>query len=112
MGRFPVDRINPSGGSIALGHPFGATGARILSHGVKELTAMSVGARSVVSVCADGGEGTVALLQRIWRLGTKGATASHSGGQCKLETHWMFPLPSRERCRSPLPSASVFEPSR
>jgi acetyl-CoA C-acetyltransferase len=38
MGRFPVDRINPYGGSIALGHPFGATGARILSRGVKELT--------------------------------------------------------------------------
>jgi Thiolase, C-terminal domain len=76
MGRFPVDGINPNGGSTALGHPFGVTGAS-----VKELTAMPAGARSVVSVCADGG-------------------------------HWMFPLPSRERCRSPFPSASGFEPSR
>jgi acetyl-CoA C-acetyltransferase len=65
IGRFPVDRINPNGGSIALGHPFGATGARILSQAVKELTAMRAGARAVVSVCADGGQGTVALLQRI-----------------------------------------------
>ena len=65
IGRFPVDRINPNGGSIALGHPFGATGARILSQAVKELTAMRAEARAVVSVCADGGQGTVALLQRI-----------------------------------------------
>jgi len=60
MGRFPVDGTNPNGGSIALGHPFGATGAS-----VKELPAMPAGARSVVSVCADGGLGTVALQQRI-----------------------------------------------
>ena len=65
IGRFPLDRINPNGGSIALGHPFGATGARILSQAVKELNAMRAGARAVVSVCADGGQGTVALLQRI-----------------------------------------------
>ena len=65
IGSFPVDRINPNGGSIALGHPFGSTGARILSQAVKELTATSVGARGVVSVCADGGQGTVALLQRV-----------------------------------------------
>ena len=65
IGRFPVDRINPNGGSIALGHPFGATGARILSQAFKELSAMRAAARAVVSVCADGGQGTVALLQRI-----------------------------------------------
>jgi acetyl-CoA C-acetyltransferase len=53
MARFPLDRINPNGGSIELGHPFGATGAPILSQGVKELTAMPAGARSVVSVCTD-----------------------------------------------------------
>ncbi len=65
IGSFPMDRINPNGGSIALGHPFGSTGARILSQAVKELTAMPAGARAVVSVCADGGQGTVALLQRV-----------------------------------------------
>ena len=65
IGSFPMDRINPNGGSIALGHPFGSTGARILSQAVKELTAMPAGACAVVSVCADGGQGTVALLQRV-----------------------------------------------
>lgn len=59
----PRDRINPNGGSIALGHPFGATGARIMSQTAKELAAMGSGARAVVSICADGGEGSVALLE-------------------------------------------------
>ncbi len=64
LGRFPVDRVNPNGGSTALGHPFGATGARILSQGVKELYAMPSGTWAIVSICADGGQGTVALLRR------------------------------------------------
>ncbi|MCX7306494.1 MAG: acetyl-CoA C-acyltransferase, partial [Afipia sp.] len=52
-----------TGGSVAIGHPFGATGARILSQTVKELAAMPKGQRAIVSICADGGQGTVALLQ-------------------------------------------------
>jgi acetyl-CoA C-acetyltransferase len=63
LGKVPRDRINPNGGSVALGHPFGATGARILSQAVKELAAMQKGSRAVVSICADGGLGTVALLE-------------------------------------------------
>jgi acetyl-CoA C-acetyltransferase len=56
--------MNPHGGSLALGHPFAATGARILSMAAKELGTMPVGSRAIVSVCADGGQGTVALLER------------------------------------------------
>lgn len=63
LGRFPVERMNPNGGSTALGHPFGATGARILSQAVKELAAMPAGTWAVVSICADGGQGTMALLR-------------------------------------------------
>jgi acetyl-CoA C-acetyltransferase len=65
LGEFPWDRVNPHGGSLAIGHPFAATGARILSQAAKELGAMAVGSRGVVSVCADGGHGTVALLERV-----------------------------------------------
>jgi acetyl-CoA C-acetyltransferase len=64
FGRFPVERMNPNGGSVALGHPFGATGARILSQAIKELAALPAGSRAMVSICADGGLGTVALLER------------------------------------------------
>lgn len=63
LGKFPWERFNPHGGSVAIGHPFGATGARILSQAVKELAAMGPGKRAIVSICADGGLGTVALLQ-------------------------------------------------
>jgi acetyl-CoA C-acetyltransferase len=63
FGRFPVERMNPNGGSVALGHPFAATGARILSQAVKGLAAMAQGSRAIVSICADGGLGTVALLE-------------------------------------------------
>lgn len=64
VGPFPWDRVNPHGGSLAIGHPFAATGARILSMAAKELAAMPAGARAIVSICADGGQGTVVLLER------------------------------------------------
>jgi acetyl-CoA C-acetyltransferase len=63
FGSFPRDRMNPNGGSVALGHPFAATGARILSQALKELAALPKGSRAIVSLCADGGLGTVALLE-------------------------------------------------
>lgn len=63
MGVIDRGKINPNGGSVALGHPFGATGARILSQAVKELAAMGAWAKGVVSICADGGVGTVALIE-------------------------------------------------
>ena len=63
LGKIPRERLNPNGGSVALGHPFGATGARILSQTVQEIAAMPKGSRSIVSICADGGVGTVALLE-------------------------------------------------
>ncbi|HTB41499.1 MAG TPA: acetyl-CoA C-acyltransferase [Reyranella sp.] len=63
FGAFPKERMNPNGGSTAIGHPFGATGARIISQAVKELAAMPKGQRAIVSICADGGQGSVLLLE-------------------------------------------------
>jgi acetyl-CoA C-acetyltransferase len=63
FGSFPRERMNPNGGSVALGHPFAATGARILSQAIKELAALPKGSRAIVSICSDGGLGTVALLE-------------------------------------------------
>ena len=63
FGAFPRDRLNPTGGSLAIGHPFGATGARILSQAVKELSQRPAGQRAIVSICADGGQGSVVLLE-------------------------------------------------
>lgn len=64
LGPFPIERLNPNGGSMAIGHPFGATGARILSQATKELWSKPSGTYAVISVCADGGQGTVCLLRR------------------------------------------------
>ena len=63
FGQFPRERLNPNGGSVAIGHPFAATGARILSQAIKELAAMPSGTRAIVSICADGGQGSVVLLE-------------------------------------------------
>lgn len=62
FGKFPWAKLNPNGGSVALGHPFGATGARILSQTVKELVTYPAGSYAIVSICTDGGLGGVALL--------------------------------------------------
>lgn len=64
-GSFPRERVNPNGGSVALGHPFAATGARILSQTVLELAGRPAGTRAVVSICAAGGLGHVALLEAV-----------------------------------------------
>jgi acetyl-CoA C-acetyltransferase/acetyl-CoA acyltransferase len=64
IGNFPWDRLNLNGGTLALGHPFGATGARILSQAAKALSDHPSGSYALVSICADGGQGTVVLLRR------------------------------------------------
>ena len=61
----PTDGLNPNGGSIALAHPPAATGARILSQAAKDLSAVPRGASGIVSVRADGGQGTIVLLKRV-----------------------------------------------
>ncbi len=63
FGDFPTERVNPTGGSVALGHPFAATGARILSQAARELADREPGTRGIVSICANGGLGTVGLLE-------------------------------------------------
>ncbi|MEJ2334380.1 MAG: acetyl-CoA C-acyltransferase [Gemmatimonadales bacterium] len=65
FGSVPMDRVNPNGGSVALGHPFAATGARLLSQTALELADLSAGSRAIVSVCAAGGLGHVALLEAV-----------------------------------------------
>jgi len=60
---FDPRRVNPDGGAIALGHPIGATGARILVtllHGMAERGAR----RGVATLCVSGGMGLAALVER------------------------------------------------
>jgi acetyl-CoA C-acetyltransferase len=61
----PVDpaRINVKGSSLAYGHPFAATGARILGLTAK-LVATGSGKRALISVCTAGGQGVTAIVER------------------------------------------------
>jgi acetyl-CoA C-acetyltransferase len=61
----PIDRekLNPRGSSLAVGHPFAATGGRILASAAKQLDARG-GGRALLSICAAGGNGVVAILER------------------------------------------------
>lgn len=63
LGKFPIHKLNVNGSSISIGHPFGATGARILSQTVKELHRLGPGKKALISTCADGGLGTIALVE-------------------------------------------------
>lgn len=58
----PEDIVNPDGGAIALGHPLGATGARIASHIVNRL-GRSGGGLAIETMCVGGGQGYAALFE-------------------------------------------------
>lgn len=64
LGDLREDRLNPRGGSIALGHPVGATGARLVLTALDQLR-KSGGRRALVSLCIGGGQGGAALLERV-----------------------------------------------
>jgi len=63
LGRIDPARINPVGSSLATGHPFAATGARIVATAAKQLKERG-GGRCLVSICTAGGMGVVAILER------------------------------------------------
>jgi acetyl-CoA C-acetyltransferase/acetyl-CoA acyltransferase 2 len=60
----PRDRTNVNGGAIALGHPLGASGARITAHLVYEL-ARRGGKYAVGSACIGGGQGLAIVLEKV-----------------------------------------------
>ena len=63
LGSIDRERLNVNGGSLAAGHPFAATGGRIVANLAKALDQRG-GGRGVISVCAAGGQGVVAILEK------------------------------------------------
>lgn len=63
----PLDKANIHGGAIALGHPIGASGARLALHAALELARRGSG-KAVVSLCGGGGQGEALLLSRKFRV--------------------------------------------
>jgi acetyl-CoA C-acetyltransferase len=65
LGPIDMDRLNVTGSSLAAGHPFAATGGRIVATLAKLLHEHGAGARGLVSICAAGGQGVVAILEAV-----------------------------------------------
>lgn len=63
LGSIDRARLNIHGSSLAAGHPFAATGGRIVASLAKMLHAKGPGSRGLISVCAAGGQGVVAILE-------------------------------------------------
>ncbi|NYG38016.1 acetyl-CoA C-acetyltransferase [Janibacter alkaliphilus] len=63
LGSIDRAKLNVNGSSLAAGHPFAATGGRIVASLSKMLHAKGTGSRGLVSVCAAGGQGVVAILE-------------------------------------------------
>jgi len=64
LGSIDRGKLNIKGGSVALGHPFAATGTRIVASLAKMLAADANAKRGLVSVCTAGGMGVTAILER------------------------------------------------
>jgi acetyl-CoA acyltransferase len=63
VGEIDLDRFNVNGGSIAIGHPFGATGARLTLQILNELKRRGL-QHGLITVCAAGGNGFAMVVER------------------------------------------------
>ena len=58
------ERVNPNGGAIAIGHPTGCTGARLLTTALHELERTD-GRYGLIAMCCGGGLGTGTIIERV-----------------------------------------------
>lgn len=63
LGTIDMNKLNVNGSSLASGHPFAATGGRILANAAKLLAQKGSG-RALISICAAGGQGVCCILER------------------------------------------------
>ncbi|TXH03945.1 MAG: acetyl-CoA C-acyltransferase, partial [Nevskiaceae bacterium] len=63
LGAIDRSKMNIRGGSLALGHPFGATGGRILAS-LAKIIDENGGGRGLISICAAGGVGVTAIVEK------------------------------------------------
>ncbi|HUA44694.1 MAG TPA: acetyl-CoA C-acetyltransferase [Solirubrobacteraceae bacterium] len=63
LGSIDRDKLNTHGGSLAAGHPFGATGGRIVAGLAKMLSEKGSPSRGLISICAAGGLGVTAIME-------------------------------------------------
>ena len=63
LGAIDRTKMNVKGGSVAIGHPFGATGARIVAT-LAKLLSLKASGRGLISICTGGGMGVAAILEK------------------------------------------------
>ena len=97
LGEIPLDKLNIHGGGVSLGHPVGASGARIVLHLAKILEAKNA-KRGVASLCIGGGQGGAMLLEREARAASK-PVATDTATKSKRE--------KSETKKTPIVTASV-----
>jgi len=64
LGSIDRAKLNVNGSSVAIGHPFAATGTRIVAQLAKQLSESATAKRGLISVCTAGGMGVVAILEK------------------------------------------------
>jgi acetyl-CoA C-acetyltransferase len=64
LGSIDRSKLNVNGSSVAIGHPFAATGTRIVASLAKQLAESPTAKRGLISVCTAGGMGVVAILEK------------------------------------------------
>ena len=64
MGKIDRNKLNVKGGSLAIGHPFAATGTRIVA-GLAKILYQNKKGRGLISICTAGGMGVVAILEAV-----------------------------------------------
>ncbi len=64
IGNVDMEKVNPNGGAIALGHPVGCTGARLITTALHELERID-GTNALITMCCGGGLGTGTIIERI-----------------------------------------------
>ena len=60
----PLEKVNPLGGAISIGHPIGASGARILTTLLNVLK-LKQGKYGLATLCIGGGEGNALIVERV-----------------------------------------------
>ncbi|XUB33742.1 acetyl-CoA C-acetyltransferase [Enterococcus sp. DIV0174] len=63
--KWPENRVNVSGGALAYGHPFGATGTILVRRLMSELQQKDHLKKGLVTMCVGGGQGTTLMLRKV-----------------------------------------------
>jgi acetyl-CoA C-acetyltransferase len=64
LGTIDPTRLNIDGGAVAIGHPIGASGARIILH-LLDVLHRKQAHRGIATLCIGGGQGGAALIERV-----------------------------------------------